>query len=563
MPPVCAAPMISILLVHDNTDAIESTRSFLERMGEIRVDAVHSTKQALEMAGRRRYDIIISYFRIPDVNGIEFVADMTGIELLRDLKGTQAGVPFILYHRTDRDTLVVEDVNYAAEVPPAGKGSRAPVAEMRDIVYQAVLRKKAERDQVLRGDLLSSILSVSPLWLCQVRAGNIEWVNSTMAGALGMDPAALTGQGIHALFPGSDECDRALRDMAHVTDDRGWGRAEAMLRRKDGTLVPCRLMMRPMDPGDPARGHILVCEDRSEYRRLLDAQKEGDLRYREFLQNASSLIIKLNPEGTITFFNKHAQAFFGYSEAELLGRRVIDTLIPAHARRGAQGFGTETGNSQEGSNLRINEMMIRGGESVWVAWHTRAVRDPAGHVEEFVCIGHDITDHEHRERRRISTAMWRDTVISGTDIREEVFDSVLHICMEISREGREGKQVGTAFIIGDSDAVLLKSRQLILNPFEGHPAADRMITDHDIKENIKELAQLDGAFIVRGDGRIEAAARYITIDTSKVGIPKGLGTRHSSVAGITLVTSAIGIVLSQSGGKISIFKEGRMVQEIA
>jgi len=69
--------------------------------------------------------------------------------------------------------------------------------------------------------------------------------------------------------------------------------------------------------------------------------------------------------------------------------------------------------------------------------------------------------------------------------------------------------------------------------------------------------------VVRGDGRIEAAARYITIDTSKVGIQKGLGTRHSSVAGITLVTRAIGIVLSQSGGKISIFKDGRMVQEIA
>jgi PAS domain S-box-containing protein len=318
-----------------------------------------------------------------------------------------------------------------------------------------------------------------------------------------------------------------------------------------------------MDPEDPARGHLLVCEDLSEYKRLIDAQKEGDLRYREFLQNAASLIIKIDPGGTITFFNKHAQAFFGYSEAELLGKRVVDTLIPPHARKSAQGFAAESSTPQENANLRINEMMLRGGDSVWVAWHTRAVRDASGHLDEVVCVGHDITDHEHRERRRISTAMWRDTVITGTDIGEEVFDAVLHICMEISREGREGKQVGTAFIVGDSDAVLVKSKQLILNPFEGHPAADRMITNHDIKENIKELAQLDGAFVVRGDGRIEAAARYITIDTSKIKIPKGLGTRHSSIAGITLVTSAIGIVLSQSGGKISIFKEGKMVQEIA
>ncbi len=555
--------MISVLLVHDNTDAIENTRAYLERMGEIRIDAVHSTKQALDMASRRRYDIIISYFRLPEVNGIEFLADMTGIELLRELKSTQAGVPFILYHRSDRDTLLVEDVNYAAEAPGAERGSRTPVAEMRDMVYQAVLRKKAERDQALRGDLLSSILSVTPLWLCQVRGGTIEWVNSTMAKELGREAATLTGQGVQVLFPGRDECDRAFRELTHATDDQGWGHAEAVLRRKDGSAVPCRLKIRAMDPEDTARGHLLVCEDRSEYRKLLDSQKEGDLRYREFLQNAASLIIKVDPGGTITFFNKHAQAFFGFSEAELLGKRVIDTLIPPHARKGAQGFPTEGGTMQENANLRINEMMLRGGEPVWVAWHTRAVRDAAGHLEEVVCVGHDITDHEHRERRRISTAMWRDTVIAGTDISEEVFDAVLHICMEISREGREGKQVGTAFIVGDSDAVLVKSKQLILNPFEGHPAADRMITNHDIKENIKELAQLDGAFVVRGDGRIEAAARYITIDTSRVGIPKGLGTRHSSIAGITLDTSAIGIVLSQSGGKISIFKEGKMVQEIA
>ncbi|MCU0632046.1 MAG: PAS domain S-box protein [Methanolinea sp.] len=555
--------MITVLLVHDNSDALESTRAYLERMGEIRVDSVHSTKQAMEMARRRRYDIIISYYRLPEVNGIEFLADMTGIELLRELKSAQAGIPFILYHRTDRDSLLIEDVHFAAEVATQAGGFRAPVAEIRDMIYQAVLRKKAERDQALRGDLLSAILSVSPLWLCQVRGGNFEWVNSTMARALGMDAGSLSGKSIQNIFPGSDEYDRALRELGHRVDDQGWGHAESVLRRSDGTLLPCRLRIRAMDPEDPARGQVLVCEDLSDQKKLLEAQKESDLRYREFLQNASSLIIKLDPEGIVTFFNKHAQAFFGYSEAEILGKRVLDTLIPQRARKGAADFVTDTSLNHEASGLRINEMMLRGGEPVWVAWHTRAIRDGSGHLEEVVCIGHDITDHEHRDRRRISTAMWRDTVITGTDIQEGVFDSVLYICMEIAKEGREGKQVGTAFIIGDSDAVLVKSKQLILNPFEGHPAADRMITNHDIKENIKELAQLDGAFVVRGDGRIEAAARYITIDTSKVGIPKGLGTRHSSVAGITLVTNAIGIVLSQSGGKISIFKNGRMVQEIA
>jgi DNA integrity scanning protein DisA with diadenylate cyclase activity len=135
--------------------------------------------------------------------------------------------------------------------------------------------------------------------------------------------------------------------------------------------------------------------------------------------------------------------------------------------------------------------------------------------------------------------------------------------MEIAREGREGKSVGTAFIIGDAANVMAKSKQMILNPFEGHAKESRMITNCEIREMIKELAQLDGAFVVSGDGLIEAAARRITIEMSNVQIPKGLGTRHASVAGITQVTNAIGIVVSQSGGKISIFRNGRIIQEIS
>jgi len=434
---------------------------------------------------------------------------------------------------------------------------------MRDMIYQSILRRKAERDQVLRADLLSAILSVTPLWLCQVIGGKVEWVNSTMARALGMDAAALKGRDIATLFPGKEECDRAFREFALRVDDQGWGHAESAIKAKDGTLVPVYMKIRPMDPQDPSRGRILVIEDRTEKNRLLDAIREQEIRYREFLNNASSLIVKLDPEGAVTFFNTHAQAFFGYSEAEIVGKRLQDTLIPAGSRKDAPDFTRDTRLVHEGRGLSITEMVLRSGEPAWVAWTLSPIRDEQGKLVEVVCIGHDITDHTHRDRRRISTAAWRDTVIAGTDVQDEVFDSVLHICMEIAREGREGKQVGTAFIVGDADAVLERSRQLILNPVEGHPPAERMVTNPDIKEMIKELAQLDGAFVVRGDGQIEAAARYITVDTSRAGVPKGLGTRHSSIAAITLDTKAVGIVLSQSGGRISIFRNGRIVQEIS
>ncbi len=153
-------------------------------------------------------------------------------------------------------------------------------------------------------------------------------------------------------------------------------------------------------------------------------------------------------------------------------------------------------------------------------------------------------------------------LLKETGITEQVFETVLKIAIEISTEGREGHAVGTAFVIGDTANVMAKSRQLVLNPFEGHKKEDRLVTEAETLNNIKEFAQLDGVFIISGDGVVEAAGRYITIDTGVVRIPRGLGTRHSSVAALTSVTKALGIVVSQSGGVIRIFRDGRIAATV-
>ena len=101
-----------------------------------------------------------------------------------------------------------------------------------------------------------------------------------------------------------------------------------------------------------------------------------------------------------------------------------------------------------------------------------------------------------------------------------------------------------------------------MNPFQGYKREERLITDPDIRDNIKEFAQLDGAFVVTGDGVVEAAGRYITIDTGMVKLQKGLGTRHSSVAAITQRTDSIGVVISQSGGIIRIFRQGKIAATV-
>ncbi len=142
-----------------------------------------------------------------------------------------------------------------------------------------------------------------------------------------------------------------------------------------------------------------------------------------------------------------------------------------------------------------------------------------------------------------------------------VLMAVLRLAVEIAREGREGKPVGTAFIVGDSEAVLARSRQLILNPLAGHCEEERLITNPDMRENVKELSQVDGAFVITESGVVEAAGRYVSIDTSRVRLPKGFGTRHVSVAAITQETKAVGIVVSESGGMVRVFAKGKVIAE--
>jgi DNA integrity scanning protein DisA with diadenylate cyclase activity len=153
-------------------------------------------------------------------------------------------------------------------------------------------------------------------------------------------------------------------------------------------------------------------------------------------------------------------------------------------------------------------------------------------------------------------------ICAGTGVEPEVLDSVIQVAGEIAREGREGQAIGTAFVVGDTKNVLNYSKQFVLNPFHGHQETERQITDAGIQGTIKEFAQLDGAFLITGSGVVEAAGRCITVDLSQVNLPGGMGSRHLSIAGITRVTRSIGVVVSQSGGQISIFRDGKIVYTI-
>ncbi|RLB27018.1 MAG: hypothetical protein DRG66_06090 [Deltaproteobacteria bacterium] len=148
------------------------------------------------------------------------------------------------------------------------------------------------------------------------------------------------------------------------------------------------------------------------------------------------------------------------------------------------------------------------------------------------------------------------------NIKPDIFESLLTLVMEMAYEGREGKPIGSTFVLGDHEKVLQYSRQLVFNPFQGHPEDVLHITKPDVRETLKEFSSIDGAFIIRDDGVVLAAGRYLNAAHHGEPMPQGLGTRHSSAAAITGVTDSVALVISESSGRVTIFRGGSIVTTI-
>ena len=161
-------------------------------------------------------------------------------------------------------------------------------------------------------------------------------------------------------------------------------------------------------------------------------------------------------------------------------------------------------------------------------------------------------------------------IISSSDlpviseiVRPEVFETILKLALEISTEGKEGrKPVGTIFVLGKHEDVLKFSHPMVINPFQGYPDEERNILDHRLKETVKEFSSIDGAFIFREDGVILAAGRHLDASGESIEIPLGLGSRHRAAAGITSLTDALAIVISEETGGVRIFHHGKIFMEI-
>lgn len=147
--------------------------------------------------------------------------------------------------------------------------------------------------------------------------------------------------------------------------------------------------------------------------------------------------------------------------------------------------------------------------------------------------------------------------------RRQTLEAIIRLAVELVHEGREGRRIGTLIVLGDAGAVLRRSHPLILDPLAGHDAAVRHVEDREFRQTVKELAQLDGAFVVDDAGTFVSAARFVEVNLGAAkNLPSGLGARHASAASISGEADAIAVAVSESSF-VRVFAGGGLRAEVA
>ncbi|HEY9808601.1 MAG TPA: adenylate/guanylate cyclase domain-containing protein [Halomicronema sp.] len=166
-----------------------------------------------------------------------------------------------------------------------------------------------------------------------------------------------------------------------------------------------------------------------------DSLRQSEIKYRELVEKAGSIILKLDNQGNITFLNEYAQTFFGYKESEILGKNVINVLLPEidMAGKNLREMLDSIFKNPEMYRQNENENMRKNGERVWVSWANQPFFDVNGNLTELLCIGTDITD---RRRAEIALQQLNEQLESRVKERTQALSQALE-SLQVEQEQSE------------------------------------------------------------------------------------------------------------------------------
>ncbi len=200
----------------------------------------------------------------------------------------------------------------------------------------------------------------------------------------------------------------------------------------------------------------------SQLQLTLDALRGSEKQYREVVENANSIILRIDDLGRVTFFNEFARSFFDYTEKEILGKSVVGAIVPPIESTGRDlaSMVEDLVHNPDKYNTNINENMRRNGERVWIAWTNIPIRHKNGQIVEVLCVGNDITERKHAEEQlRLSEKRLKRAEVAA---RSGNWELILESYRVVASEGAR-----IIYGVQDREWSLAEVREIILPEYRG------------------------------------------------------------------------------------------------
>jgi len=277
-----------------------------------------------------------------------------------------------------------------------------------------------------------------------------------------------------------DAVERPEETLRHIENIISKGRDdfETLQRTRQGEIRNVHVTAQMTEVSGHSVYHC-VWRDVTERRRAEEALRESKEKYRELVENANSIILRMDSTGVVTFFNEFSQRFFGYTEEEILGKNVIGTIVPPTDSLGVdlRKLIRDIGKNPDRYPTNINENMRRDGERVWIAWTNKPVFDDRGRLIHILCIGNDITVEkktaEELKRRE------HDLEIKSKNLEEAY--TALKVVLQHKEDDREDFE----------KAILANVREFVLpylDKLEGsRPTETQKLYIDIVRSNLNEL----------------------------------------------------------------------------
>ncbi|MBM9537284.1 PAS domain-containing protein [Desulfobulbus alkaliphilus] len=247
--------------------------------------------------------------------------------------------------------------------------------------------------------------------------GLIQEANLTLATLLGTARDTLVNQSF-SRFIHQDDQDIYDLHRKQLLATGTLQKCDLRLVKPNGGYIWAHLKATAAQADDGAPLCRVVLTDISDYKRENEALRESKERFRKLVTSANSVILHMDSEGRITFFNEFAQRLFGYTAEEVLGRSVMETIVPKTDITGVDlhNMILDIVRHPDSYAQNENENMRRDGSRVWISWTNTPIFNDEGDVYEILCIGNDITERKRAEEENKRFRTIADNAVYGKAI---------------------------------------------------------------------------------------------------------------------------------------------------